>query len=135
MSRYLGETPNWTLRVGDAFAGLVERGVDRMVIDLAEPWRLLDEVAAALRPGGVVTGFIPTALQVKQLVDELRAHGGFGAVRRSSRSHGWHVRERSPAPPTAWSSTRLLVFGAGSHRTRPIEGAPEPFRTLLGAMQ
>jgi tRNA (adenine57-N1/adenine58-N1)-methyltransferase catalytic subunit len=112
VARYLGETPNWTLRVGDAFAGLFERGADRMVIDLAEPWRLLDEVAAALRPGGVVTGFVPTALQVKQLVDELRAHGGFGAVETlETLTRFWHVRDRSLRPTHRMvAHTGFLIF-------------------------
>ena len=52
--------------------GIVERDVDRMVIDLAEPWRLLDRAAEALRPGAVLTAFVPTALQVKSHVDALR---------------------------------------------------------------
>ena len=53
VARFHGDAPNWTLRVGDALAGIEEREVDRLVVDLAEPWRLLDAAFAALRPGGV----------------------------------------------------------------------------------
>ena len=83
-----------------------------MVIDLAEPWRLLDAAAIALRPGGVLTGFVPTALQVKQLVDGLRAHGGFALVETiETLLRGWHVRERSIRPEHRMvAHTGFLVF-------------------------
>ncbi len=99
VARFHGPAPQWTLRVGDAYAGLAERDVDRVVVDLPEPWRLLDAVADALRAGGVVTAFLPTVLQVKALVDALRAHGGFSAVETlETLARRWHVRDRSVRP-------------------------------------
>lgn len=113
VARFHGDAPNWSLRVADAFDGFVERDVDRIVVDLAEPWRLLDRVAEALRPGGVVTGFVPTALQVKQLVDGLRAHGGFAAIETlETLTRFWHVRDRSLRPEHRMvAHTGFLVFG------------------------
>jgi tRNA (adenine57-N1/adenine58-N1)-methyltransferase len=112
VARFHGPAPNWRLRVADAFEGLHERDVDRIVIDLAEPWRLLDAVATALRPGGVVTGFVPTALQVKQFVDALRAHGGFAAVETlETLTRFWHVRDRSLRPEHRMvAHTGFLIF-------------------------
>jgi tRNA (adenine57-N1/adenine58-N1)-methyltransferase len=112
VARFHGPAPNWTLHVVDAFAGLAERDVDRIVVDLAEPWRLLDRVAEALRPGGVLTGFVPTALQVKALVDGLHAHGGYAAVETlETLVRAWHVRERSLRPEHRMvAHTGFLVF-------------------------
>jgi tRNA (adenine57-N1/adenine58-N1)-methyltransferase catalytic subunit len=112
IARFHGPAPNWTLRVADAFAGLDERDVDRLVIDLAEPWRLLDAAALALRPGAVVTAFVPTALQVKQAVDGFRAHGLYGAVESlETLVRFWHVRERSVRPEHRMvAHTGFLVF-------------------------
>jgi tRNA (adenine57-N1/adenine58-N1)-methyltransferase catalytic subunit len=112
VARFHGDAPTWVLRVADAFAGFEERDVDRIVIDLAEPWHLLDAVAAALRPGGVVSGFVPTALQVKELVDALRAHGGFAAVETlETLTRFWHVRDRSLRPEHRMvAHTGFLVF-------------------------
>jgi tRNA (adenine57-N1/adenine58-N1)-methyltransferase len=112
VARFHGEAPNWRVRVADAFEGFVERDVDRIVVDLAEPWRLLDRIAEALRPGGVVTGFVPTALQVKQLVDGLRDHGAFAAVETlETLTRFWHVRERSLRPEHRMvAHTGFLVF-------------------------
>jgi len=112
VARYHGPAPNWTLRTADAFAGLEERQVDRLVVDLAEPWRLLDTAAAALRPGAVVTAFVPTALQVKQAVDGFRQHGTFGAVETlETLVRFWHVRDRSVRPEHRMvAHTGFLVF-------------------------
>lgn len=111
VARYFGPAPQWTLRTADAFAGIEESNVDRMVIDLAEPWRLLEVAAPRLRPGAVVTGFVPTALQVKQLVDGFRT-GGFAVVETlETLTRFWHVRERSVRPTHRMvAHTGFLVF-------------------------
>src|SRR5438132_603973 len=121
VARYHGPAPNWTLRTADAFAGLEERQVDRLVVDLAEPWRLLDAAAVALRPGAVVTAFVPTALQVKQAVDGFRQHGAFGAVESlETLVRFWHVRERSVRPEHRMvAHTGFLVF---ARRLAPAAG-------------
>jgi tRNA (adenine57-N1/adenine58-N1)-methyltransferase len=112
VARFHGEAPNWTLRVADALTGLVEQDVDRLIIDLAEPWRLLDAARAALRPGAVLTAFVPTALQVKQTVDALRESGAFAAVTTlETLARFWHVRERSVRPEHRMvAHTGFLVF-------------------------
>jgi tRNA (adenine57-N1/adenine58-N1)-methyltransferase len=96
--QFLGESPNWNIRIADAFDGIVERDVDRMVVDLAEPWRLLPAAAVALRPGGVFVGYVPTVLQVKQLVDAFAGHGFGGAQTFESLQRFWHVEKRSVRP-------------------------------------
>ncbi len=112
VARFHGEAPNWTIRTADALAGIEERDVDRLVVDLAEPWRLLEAAAVALRPGAVVTAFVPTALQVKQAVDALRASNAFGAVTTlETLLRFWHVRERSVRPEHRMvAHTGFLVF-------------------------
>ena len=112
VARFHGEAPQWTLRVADALTGIEERQVDRMVVDLAEPWHLLDVAFTAMRPGGVLTAFVPTALQVKQLVDGLRAHGGFGAFETlETLLRNWHVQDRSVRPVHRMvAHTGFLVF-------------------------
>jgi len=97
--QFVGETPNWTLKVADALAGFAERGVDRMTIDIAEPWHLLPAAADALRAGGLILGYIPTVIQVKTFVDALRDHGGFAAVQSfETLLRFWHVKGLSIRP-------------------------------------
>jgi len=68
------------------------------VVDVPEPWRVVPHAALALRPGGVFVGFIPTVLQVQQLVGALR-DGGFAAIEAmESLQRFWHVTARSVRP-------------------------------------
>jgi tRNA (adenine57-N1/adenine58-N1)-methyltransferase len=98
VARFHGEAPQWTIKIRDAYDGFDETDVDRLVVDLSEPWRVVPHAARALRPGGVFVGFTPTVLQLKQLVDELRA-GPFAAVEiLESWQRGWHVKDRSVRP-------------------------------------
>jgi tRNA (adenine57-N1/adenine58-N1)-methyltransferase len=120
VARFFGPAPQWTLRTADAFEGLLESDVDRLIIDLAEPWRLLEVAAPRLRPGAVVTGFVPTVLQVKQLVDGFRA-GGFAVVETlETLTRFWQVRDRSVRPTHRMvAHTGFLVF---ARRLAPSRG-------------
>lgn len=97
--RFLGDAPNWTVKHADARAGFEERGVDRLTCDMPEPWTVLAAAADALRPGGVMLGYVPTVLQVKQFVDALRAHDGFAGVQVfEAMQRFWHVQGMSVRP-------------------------------------
>jgi tRNA (adenine57-N1/adenine58-N1)-methyltransferase catalytic subunit len=98
VQQFFGEAPNWTVKIADARQGVDERDLDRMVIDLAEPWTLLAVAHQALRPGAVLTAYVPTVLQVKQFVDHARS-SGFGAVQVSETLlRPWHVSGLSIRP-------------------------------------
>jgi tRNA (adenine57-N1/adenine58-N1)-methyltransferase len=101
VARFLhpGGSPNWKLEVRDVTAGIDERDLDTVILDFSEPWRALDGVASALRPGGVFVGYLPTVLQVKALVDALRAHPSFDAVETfETLLRPWHVAGASIRP-------------------------------------
>jgi tRNA (adenine57-N1/adenine58-N1)-methyltransferase len=121
VSTFFGDAPHWLLKVADAFEGLKERGIDRLIVDLAEPWRLLAEGGEALRPGGIFVGYVPTTPQLKQLADGLRAHGGFGAIdAMETWVRFWHLDERSVRPEHRMvAHTGFIVFA----RRRSASGA------------
>lgn len=126
VQQFYGEAPNWTVKVADVFAGIEERGVDRMTVDLAEPWRLLPAAAAALRAGGLILGYVPTVLQVKQFVDALRSDGGFGAVQSfETLLRFWHVKNLSVRPEHRMvAHTGFIVVArrlAGSHAAQCVD--------------
>jgi len=97
---FLGEIPEWLdLRLGDVrdVAATGER-FDRVVLDMPEPWEVLKETAAALDPGGLVCGFLPTTGQVQQLVLALQ-DVGFEEIDTFETIHRpWHVTARSVRP-------------------------------------
>ena len=76
VAAFFGEVPdNWSLRLGDLAEHPAEETVDRVVLDMLEPWAVLPTVAAALRPGGVLIGYVATVTQLSTYVEALRAQG------------------------------------------------------------
>lgn len=96
----LGEDPpNLDLRLGDIAAGVPERDLDRVMLDLPEPWAAVEVAAACLRPGGIVFAHCPNVSQVQRFVDALRERGGFGLMETVEvLQRGWTVRGRSLRP-------------------------------------
>jgi tRNA (adenine57-N1/adenine58-N1)-methyltransferase len=73
---FFGEVPeNWSLRLGDLAGHPAGQTVDRVVLDMLEPWAVLPTVAAALRPGGVLVGYVATTTQLSTYVEAVRAQG------------------------------------------------------------
>lgn len=98
IARFYGPAENWTLKVQD-IASLEESDIDRMILDLPEPWQLTDKAWQALRPGGILLCYLPTVLQVKGLVDALREHRGFASIETmESLMRFWHVKGMSVRP-------------------------------------
>ena len=99
VAAFFGDAPNWTLKLRDLFLGFDETGADRLFLDLAEPARALEHAARALRPGGVVVCYVPTALQIKQTVDALRAGTDFAEVECfETLLRQWQVKDLSVRP-------------------------------------
>jgi tRNA (adenine57-N1/adenine58-N1)-methyltransferase len=97
---FFGELPPWLeLRDGDVreVAATGEQ-FDRVVLDLPEPWSVLKETSAALSPGGLFCGFLPTTIQIQQLVLALRDQGYDQVETFEILQRNWHVAERSVRP-------------------------------------
>ncbi|HEV8341811.1 MAG TPA: tRNA (adenine-N1)-methyltransferase [Candidatus Binatia bacterium] len=96
---YYGSARHWTLKIGDVSQQLEETDVDRLLLDLPEPWHVIDRAWQALRPGGIVLSYLPTVIQVKSLVDSLRGHGGFARIETMEcLLRFWHIKEQSMRP-------------------------------------
>jgi tRNA (adenine57-N1/adenine58-N1)-methyltransferase len=96
VERFFGGPPaTWDLRVGDVVElphEGPESAVDRVVLDMLSPWEVLDPVSAALRPGGVLVGYVATVTQLSRLVEALREHGTFTEPAAwESLVRPWHV--------------------------------------------
>ena len=99
VSRYFGPATNWTVKLGDVALELDETEVDRVILDLPEPWHVIARAWSALRPGGILLCYLPTVLQVKSLVDALRADGRFACIETSENlMRFWHFKGMSARP-------------------------------------
>jgi tRNA (adenine57-N1/adenine58-N1)-methyltransferase len=90
---FFGTRPsNWTLHRGDVSAHPADEPVDRAVLDMLSPWQVLPAVSEALRPGGVLIGYVATTTQLSRFVEALRAHGGYTEPASwETFVRGWHV--------------------------------------------
>jgi tRNA (adenine57-N1/adenine58-N1)-methyltransferase len=99
VARFYGAAENWTVKTADVALDLVETEIDRILLDLPEPWAVTEKAWESLRPGGILLGYVPTTLQVKNFVDSLRAHGGFACIETlESLMRFWHVKDLSVRP-------------------------------------
>jgi tRNA (adenine57-N1/adenine58-N1)-methyltransferase catalytic subunit len=97
---FFGKMPDQLdLRRGDIaeVAGSGER-FDRAVLDMAEPWMPLEALGEVMEPGGVVCAYLPTTVQVQQLVLALPGSGFHHIETFETLKRGWHVAERSVRP-------------------------------------
>jgi tRNA (adenine57-N1/adenine58-N1)-methyltransferase len=91
--------PQLEFRVGDVEdVGRSGERHDRCVLDLPEPWGPLGSLREVLEPGGVLCAYLPTTIQVQQLVLALPAQGFLHVETFEVLRRGWHVTQRSVRP-------------------------------------
>ena len=95
----LGPHVPLTVHLQDVYAGFEERDVDRVLLDLPEPWRLVDPAAAALRPGGIFCAYVPTLPQSQRTHEALAAHPAFALTETfETLLRPWHIEGPSVRP-------------------------------------
>jgi tRNA (adenine57-N1/adenine58-N1)-methyltransferase catalytic subunit len=100
MEAFLGKVPDWVeLRLGDVTEVMeTEERFERVVLDLPEPWRVVDQMGRAMRPGGILCAYLPTTVQVQTLVLSLEARAFTQIETIEVLTRSWHVTERSVRP-------------------------------------
>jgi tRNA (adenine57-N1/adenine58-N1)-methyltransferase len=84
--------------VRDVYEGIDEVGLDRVVLDLPEPWQVVPHASPALRPGGILLAYTPSIVQVQRLRRALDdspfdLHETVEILQR-----GWHVEGDAVRP-------------------------------------
>ena len=87
------------VKVADVYEGISERNVDRVVLDVPEPWQAVSTVGDCLVMGGILVSFLPTILQVHRLVMALEEDARFQLIETTETLlRPWHVTDRSVRP-------------------------------------
>jgi tRNA (adenine57-N1/adenine58-N1)-methyltransferase catalytic subunit len=97
---FLGEEvlDRYHVEIRDVYAGIEATGLDRIVLDVPEPWRVVKHAEAALAPGGILVSYLPSIVQVAHLRDAL-SHSGFGMEETLEVLHRtWHIEGQSVRP-------------------------------------
>ncbi|MBA5942789.1 MAG: tRNA (adenine-N1)-methyltransferase [Methanophagales archaeon] len=99
----------------DVYEGIEEKELDRVILDLQEPWRALKHVEKSLRNGGILVCYIPTVMQIFKLskqieskyADSFRLIGIYEVGMR-----GWEVKARSIRPEHRMIAHTGFIFVA-----------------------
>ena len=122
-----GQRPdNWAVSLGDVREGLREVQAHRVVLDVLEPWLVVDAAAEALSPGGLLLAYTPTVPQVMRFREASEQDGRFSDLATSETMvRNWDVDGLAVRPAhrmvahTAFLTTARRVLTAE-------EGGPPP---------
>ena len=115
-------TPSHLLiREHDIYDGIPDQQIDRLLLDLAEPWRVVPHALAALRPGGVLAAYTPSIIQAQQTVEALERGGEFTQVETLETFYRpWYIRDAAVRPVQQMvAHTAFLTF---ARRLAPRSG-------------
>ncbi|MGE3267961.1 MAG: tRNA (adenine-N1)-methyltransferase [Chloroflexota bacterium] len=104
--------PNLMIRERDIYEGIEETDVDRLVLDLPEPWRVIPHALDALRPGGVLACYSPSIIQVQRTTEALVETRGFAQTESLEVLYRpWHLKGQAVRPVQQMvSHTAFLTF-------------------------
>jgi tRNA (adenine57-N1/adenine58-N1)-methyltransferase len=94
----LGEDVDYRVEVRDVTEGIDECDLDRILLDLPEPWNVVPIAAKSLRPGGILLAYLPTINQTALLREALAACGFGLAETVEILRRTWHIEARSVRP-------------------------------------
>jgi tRNA (adenine57-N1/adenine58-N1)-methyltransferase catalytic subunit len=117
----------FTVKESDVYEGIGERDLDRVVLDLPEPWRAVPHAGAALRSGGILVAFTPSITQAATLRQALADSEFELASTVEILARTWHIEGSSVRPDHRMvahtgflTSARLLGGVPGGLPTRQV---------------
>jgi tRNA (adenine57-N1/adenine58-N1)-methyltransferase len=96
----MGEVANLVVRLMPVEDGIPDEApVDRVVLDVPEPWTLAPAVAACLRSGGIFLAYVPTIIQSHQFSETLRRDPRWAQVETFETLYRpWNIEGQSVRP-------------------------------------
>jgi tRNA (adenine57-N1/adenine58-N1)-methyltransferase len=97
---FLGDSVAARYRVEhrDCYEGIDETDLDRVVLDLPEPWQVVPHAMEALRPGGIIIAYCPSIIQVSQFREALASKQWNGTRSLEVLHRGWYVEGAAVRP-------------------------------------
>lgn len=90
---------NITMQKHDITAGIPQKEVNMVLLDIAEPWKAVDAAHTALRPGGYLVSYSPTIPQVMDFVTSVQSTQGLLYLKTCEIAEKeWEVSERKVRP-------------------------------------
>jgi tRNA (adenine57-N1/adenine58-N1)-methyltransferase len=127
VTTFFGAQPaNWDLVIADLndYSG---PQVDRVVLDMLAPWDVLETVANALVPGGVLTIYVATVTQLSKTVEAIREQQCWTEPRSwETMLRGWNVVGLAVRPQHNMRGHTAFLISA--RRLAPGTITPTPLR-------
>jgi tRNA (adenine57-N1/adenine58-N1)-methyltransferase len=134
IQKVVPDISNHTVVLGDIYQGIAQRQVDRIVLDVPEPWQVVPHAGDALMMGGILLSFLPTILQVHHLVLELQKDTRFQLIETvETLLRSWQVTERSVRPAHRMVAHSGFLTTAVRCQPRVIGTVSHPAPTPAGA--
>jgi tRNA (adenine57-N1/adenine58-N1)-methyltransferase len=97
---FLGEAAaqRYQVELRDCYAGIDESALDRIVLDLPEPWQVVKHAVRALRPGGIFVAYTPSIMQAAHLREVLDASRFAMAETIEVLHRSWHIEGQAVRP-------------------------------------
>lgn len=89
---------HYRVELRDCYEGIDETGMDRVVLDLPEPWQCVSHARQALRPGGLIVAYSPSILQVTQFRTALERDGFLLPETLEVMNRGWYIEGMAVRP-------------------------------------
>jgi tRNA (adenine57-N1/adenine58-N1)-methyltransferase len=103
---FLGEAvlERYAVEIRDAYDGIDAEGLDRVVLDLPEPWRVVPHAERTLRSGGIVVAYTPSIVQAIRLREALAGDAWLAPRTLEVLHRTWHVE-----PPAVRPDHRMVA--------------------------
>lgn len=100
VAAFLGEEVGGRYRVElrDCYQGIDETGLDRVLLDLPEPWRVVEHAEKALLPGGIVCAYTPSIVQAAQVREAIATDAWIEGRTLEVLQRTWHVDGQAVRP-------------------------------------
>lgn len=134
VERYMGYMPqNWQLLLTDIAEFKSDDKYDCIVLDLLNPWDMIENVYRHLRPGGHFVCYLATTTQMSKLVESLKITNNWTeAIASETLYREWHLQGLSVRPKHRMNGhtgflvhTRRMADGVSvpARRQKPAKGA------------
>lgn len=88
----------YRVEIRDSYEGLDETELDRVVLDLPEPWQVVPHAQRALRPGGILVAYTPSITQAMQTRQALANPLWTGTRTLEVLHRGWYIEGAAVRP-------------------------------------
>jgi tRNA (adenine57-N1/adenine58-N1)-methyltransferase len=111
----------------DIYESFVDSEVDRLILDVPEPWRVVPLAVPNLRAGAMICSYSPTVLQVKTFCEALRQARCFiNVLTLETLLRRWNIESMSVRPELRMiGHTGFLTFA------RKVEPAAMPTEEII----